>query len=69
MENLREMKLTEGWTMVEAFINRQIEASKSRLETCPLEEVEKHRHKMEAYRSVLRYIDDQIEKGLTVVPP
>lgn len=68
MEYLRDMQMMEGWQIVEKFINERIEDNRSRLESCDIEDVEKHRHKIDAYKSIFRFIEDSIDAGLSSPP-
>lgn len=60
---LRNLASTEGWAYVESFMQERMEDSKNRLLTCELEEVAKHRARVEALQSVFIFIQKTIEEG------
>lgn len=64
MEQMRDMKDTEGWQLVEQYIKNRIEDNKNRLMTCPIEDIEKHRERVKTLESVLLYADEVIEQGM-----
>ena len=64
MEYLRDMRDMEGWQLVETFINDRIKDHTDQLLTCEMEDIRKHRERVEAYKSVLLYVEDEIEKGM-----
>ena len=67
MELLRDMKDTEGWKLVDTYISDRIKDHTNQLITCPIEAIEKHRQRIEAYKSVLLYVEDEIEKGMVSI--
>ena len=62
-EALQQMIDGEGWPHVKDYIERRITDHRNQLMTCKLEDVTKHRAKVEAYSSVLLYVKDAIEEA------
>jgi hypothetical protein len=63
MDAIKEMTQSEGWEILEQFINDRIEENKNRLMACELKDVIKHRERVGALNSVLLYIKSTIEEG------
>jgi len=62
-EVLREMLAGEAWQFVQDYIGGRITYHTRQLLSCDMEEVPKHRAKVEAFNSVLLFIQDAIEYG------
>jgi len=62
-ESLQQMIDGEGWGYVQEYINERIADHTNQLLTCKLEDVMKHRTKVEAFNSVLLFVKDAIEEG------
>lgn len=63
MEQMRYMKDTDGWKLVEKHIRNRIMDNKNRLMICPIEDIEKHRERVKTLESVLLFVDEVIEQG------
>ena len=62
-ELMREMVDSEAWQCVEGYIKGRIEDHKNQLMTCQMDEVVKHRAKVEAYGSVLLHVQSLMAAG------
>jgi len=62
-ESLQEMVDGEGWGYVKEYIEARITDHKAQLMTCQIEDVTKHRAKVESLNSVLLFVQDAIEEG------
>lgn len=62
-ELMREMVDSEAWQCVEGYIKDRIEDHKKQLMTCQIEDVIKHRAKVEAYGSVLLHVQHMMAAG------
>ncbi len=63
MEAVQCMLDTDGWPVIEKYIRERIEDHKNQLLRCPIEEITKHRERVEAYNSVLLYVRQVIDEG------
>lgn len=63
MEAVQYMLDTDGWPVIEKFIRERIEDHKNQLLRCPVEEITKHRERVEAFNSVLLYVRQVIDEG------
>lgn len=57
-ELIRQFKMTEGWKMLERYLNARIDDLKSRLETCPIDDVPAVRSELRALRSIFVHLDE-----------
>lgn len=57
-ELIRQFKMTEGWKMLERYLNARIDDLKSRLETCPIDDVPAVRSELRAFRSIFVHLDE-----------
>lgn len=57
-ELIRQFKMTEGWKMLERYLNARIDDLKSRLETCPIDDVSVVRSELRAFRSIFVHLDE-----------
>lgn len=57
-EMIRQFKMTEGWSMLERYLNYRIEDCRSKLETCPIERVESVRSELRAFQSVFTHLEE-----------
>lgn len=60
-EDIEHLIETLGWQHVQRFIEARIEHHKNQLQTCALDDVMKHRHKIEAYNSIFTEINSILE--------
>lgn len=60
-EVLREMLAGEGWQFVQEYMEGRIAYHTKQLLICDMEEVPKHRAKVEAFNSVLLFIQEALE--------
>ena len=56
-QDIENMLSSDGWQHVKSFIDDRILDHKNQLQTCALEDVMKHRHKIEAYTSIYTQIN------------
>lgn len=57
-ELIQQFKMTEGWAMLERYLNGRISDCKSQLETCPIDKVESVRSELRAYQSIFIHLDE-----------
>lgn len=62
-EALQQMLDGDGWPLVKTFIDDRIKYHTDQLLSCRLEDVPKHRVRVETYNSVFLFIRDAIEEG------
>lgn len=62
-ESLQQMIDSDGWVYAQDFIERRIADHTNQLLTCKLDDVVKHRAKVEAFNAVLLFVKDAIEEG------
>lgn len=60
-EEVREMRNSKGWKIVESWINHRIKTGINDLLTCPLNEVEVRRAKIQALREILLKVGELME--------
>ncbi len=63
MEAVQNMLDTDGWPILEKFIRERIEDHRNQLLRCPIEDITKHRERVEAYNSVFLYIQQVLDEG------
>ena len=61
---LQEMAKTEGWKIVEEYLQRKIEDHKDQLVTCDMDKFEEVRGSVKALKGVFVYINTTIAKGI-----
>lgn len=62
-EALQRMIDGDGWPHVQNYIERRIADHTNQLLTCKIEDVLKHRAKVETFNSVLLFVKDAITEG------
>jgi nitrogen regulatory protein PII-like uncharacterized protein len=55
---IEEMTETDGWKIVQQFIEERIDDNKQQLMRCPIENVMEHRIRAETYQSILTHVKD-----------
>ena len=57
-----EMTQTEGWQIIKALIDQELEIESKDLLDCPIEEDLEHKQMIKAYRKVLSMVDSVIKE-------
>lgn len=58
-----DMKSTEGWRLLEEYLDELIETAKNSLLTCQMEKIVIYRVRVEMVKALRAFIDQEIEKG------
>lgn len=64
MEAVQCMLDTDGWPILEKFIRERIDDHKNQLLRCSIDDITKHRERVEAYNSVFLYIQQTLDEGM-----
>jgi hypothetical protein len=59
--SLQELIETDGWPIVDQFINERIADNTNQLLTCPAEKITEHRAMVKAFNSVFLFIQGVID--------
>lgn len=63
VEHFSNLVTSEGWELMRSWLDEKITYHKDQLVNCKVEDVEKHRNMISAFKAVLNHPHDAIEEN------